>query len=234
MRSKKRKNQTKKKGKLFIYIGIILVLFSVSFLLYQKYKLHSMKDKATSLESLLVKNQAKNNKAKSDKQSGGEKTGSETIDETSIQGEVGEIYSSAIGVIRIDKIGVVLPIVEDTKIKSLKDGAGVLEGTDLPSSNENTVTVLAGHRGGRNEEQTFLKIDKLKDGDEIKITTKEEVLHYKVVGREIIEPTDWSKFTRQEGKTRLILMTCHPYPQNYQRLLVKAELIKDVENIEEN
>ncbi|MFX4065423.1 class C sortase [Enterococcus faecalis] len=144
--------------------------------------------------------------------------------------EIAEEYLSAIGVVRVDKIGVVLPILENASNQSLLEGAGIVEGTDLPSSKENIITVLAGHRGGGNEEQTFLNIDKLEKGDEIKVTTKEETLYYEVVGQEVIEPTDWSKFTREEGKTKLFLMSCHPYPKNYQRLLVKAELIKEAQN----
>ena len=70
--------------------------------------------------------------------------------------------------IRIDKIGIVLPILDNVSDQSLIEGVGIVEDTDLPSSKENTITVLAGHRGGRNEEQTFLNIDKLEQGDEIK------------------------------------------------------------------
>lgn len=69
-------------------------------------------------------------------------------------------------------------------------------------------------------------MDKLEKGDEIKVTTKEETLYYKVIGQEVTEPTGWSKFIREEEKTKLFLMSCHSYPQNYQRLLVKAELVK--------
>ncbi len=85
--------------------------------------------------------------------------------------------------------------------------------------------MLAGHRGGRNGDQSFLNIDKLEKDDEIKITTREQIFCYKVIGQEIIEPTDWNKFMREEGKTKLYLISCHPYPQNYQRIIVEAELV---------
>lgn len=111
------------------------------------------------------------------------------------------------------------------------EGSGIVEDTDIPTSEGNTITVLAGHRGGINETQSFLNIDKLENGDKLKITTREEELYYKVVYKEVIEPTDWSKFTREEGKTKLFLMACHPYPKNDKRLLVKAELIKNNEKI---
>ncbi|MDO5041560.1 MAG: class C sortase [Peptoniphilus sp.] len=136
-----------------------------------------------------------------------------------------EIPNSAVGVIRIDKIGVLMPILDNTSEKALLRGAGLLEETDLPSSKDNTIAVLAGHRGGRNESLSFIKIDKLINGDQIKITTAEETLYYSVVGWEVIEPNDWSKFTREEDKAKLILMACHPYPKNDKRLLIKSELI---------
>lgn len=196
-----------KSGKFLIYLGLLLVVFSVSFLVYQKNQLESKKEDAIHLEKALAQ---------------------ENVAEKGMeQNEASdEISASAVGVVRIDKLGVVLPILANTSEQALLDGVGVIESTDLPSSDENTITVLAGHRGGRGEDQTFLNINKLQNDDEIKITTREKVLRYKVVGQEIIAPTDWSKFTREEGKTKLILMSCHPYPQNYQRLLVKAELIQ--------
>lgn len=196
-----------KSGKFLIYLGLLLVVFSVSFLVYQKNQLESKKEDAIHLEKVLAQ---------------------ENVAEKGMeQNEASdEISASAVGVVRIDKLGVVLPILANTSEQALLDGVGVIESTDLPSSDENTITVLAGHRGGRGEDQTFLNINKLQNDDEIKITTREKVLRYKVVGQEIIAPTDWSKFTREEGKTKLILMSCHPYPQNYQRLLVKAELIQ--------
>lgn len=130
----------------------------------------------------------------------------------------------AIAVLRIDKLNLLAQVFDNTESGSLYDGVGVIESTDLPSSKLGTTCAIAGHRGGVNEELSFLNIDKLEFGDEIKITTKDEVLVYKVTGSEIIEPDDWSKFTREEDKSKLVLMTCHPYPTDKERLLVYSEL----------
>lgn len=130
----------------------------------------------------------------------------------------------AIAVLRIDKLNLLAQVFDNTKSGSLYDGVGVIESTDLPSSKPGTTCAIAGHRGGVNEELSFLNIDKLEFGDEIKITTKDEVLVYKVTGSEIIEPDDWSKFTREEDKSKLVLMTCHPYPTDKERLLVYSEI----------
>lgn len=130
----------------------------------------------------------------------------------------------AIGVLRIDKLNLLAQVFDNTESGSLYDGVGVIESTELPSSKPGTTCAIAGHRGGVNEELSFLNIDKLEIGDEIKITKKDEVLVYKVTGSEIIEPDDWSKFTREEDKSKLVLMTCHPYPTDKERLLVYSEI----------
>ena len=135
----------------------------------------------------------------------------------------------AIAVIRIDKIGVLAQVFDNDKQSTLRKGVGVIETTDMPSSELGTCSAIAGHRGGVNEDLSFLNIDQLGDGDEIKVTTKDEVLVYKVTGSEVIEPDDWSKFTRDQSKSRLILMACHPYPKNDKRILIYTELEKSEE-----
>lgn len=225
----KRRNQTKKSGILLIYCGIFLIVLSTGFLIYQNQRLEEKKEETIHLETHLTQDIKTKQGEEQEEKKEERKEEIATPTNTPLNDEEDEITSSAIGVIRIDKIGIVLPILDNASSQSLIEGAGIVEDTDLPSSKGNTITVLAGHRGGRNENQTFLNINKLEQGDEIKVTTKEDILYYKVVGQEVIEPTDWSKFTREEGKTKLFLISCHPYPQNYQRLLIKAELIKDTE-----
>lgn len=225
----KRRNQTKKSGILLIYCGIFLIVLSTGFLIYQNQRLEEKKEETIHLETHLTQDIKTKQSEEQEEKKEERKEEIATPTNTPLNDEEDEITSSAIGVIRIDKIGIVLPILDNASSQSLIEGAGIVEDTDLPSSKGNTITVLAGHRGGRNENQTFLNINKLEQGDEIKVTTKEDILYYKVVGQEVIEATDWSKFTREEGKTKLFLISCHPYPQNYQRLLIKAELIKDTE-----
>lgn len=206
-------------SKLLIAVGFIFIVFSIAFLFLNHKRIELKKEESINLEKQIKQELPPfENYEKKDetKQSAAPK---DSIEDT------------AIGVLRIDKIGVITPISDNTSEQSLLAGSGIVEDTDMPTSEENTITVLAGHRGGINETQSFLNIDKLEKGDELKITTREEELYYKVVDKEVIEPTDWSKFTREEGKTKLFLMACHPYPKNDKRLLVKAELIKNGEEI---
>lgn len=209
-------------SKFLLAVGLIFIVFSIAFLFLKHKRIELKKEESINLEKQIkqelppFENYEQENKPEEIEQNVASKD---------------SIKDKAIGVLRIDKIGVITSISDNTSEQSLLEGSGIVEDTDIPTSEENTITVLAGHRGGINETQSFLNIDKLEKGDELKITTREEELYYKVVYKEVIEPTDWSKFTREEGKTKLFLMACHPYPKNDKRLLVKAELIKNNEKI---
>lgn len=209
-------------SKFLIVVGLIFIVFSIAFLFLNHKRIKLKKEESINLEKQIkqelppFENYEQENTPEEIEQNVASKD---------------SIKDRAIGVLRIDKIGVITPISDNTSEQSLLEGSGIVEDTDIPTSEENTITVLAGHRGGINETQSFLNIDKLEKGDELKITTREEELYYKVVDKEVIEPTDWSKFTREERKVKLFLMACHPYPKDDKRLLVKAELIKNDEKI---
>lgn len=221
----KRKNN---RGKFYIIIGLIFIIAGMSFIGYQKYRLVQRNKAAKDLEVRMQAKASENKKLDvigfNKDESKDETTDTEIVDE----GDTDLLdKEDALAVIRIDKLDILLPIYPSTREKYLMDGVGIIETTDKPVSESGTTCALAGHRGGYNEEDSFLHIDKLEEGDEIKITTTEEVLTYKVYEKEIIKPDDWSKFNREEGKTKLVLMTCHPYPYDYERLLVKAYLVEN-------
>ena len=221
----KRKNN---RGKFYIIIGLIFLVAGMSFIGYQKYRLAQRNKAAKDLEEKMQASVDKNKKPDVlDFEKDDPKEDLTNVDETADDGDEDLLKDEALAVIRIDKLDILLPIYPTTSEKYLRDGVGIIETTDKPMSKAGTTCALAGHRGGYNEEDSFLHIDKLEEGDEIKITTAEEVLTYRVYEKEIIKPDDWSKFTREEDKTKLILMTCHPYPYDYERLLVKAYLIEE-------
>lgn len=226
----------RKKLNIIQIIGIVLIVSSISYFGYstlrvldRKAEIEQQKQdfiqavKAGDLKDQKSKNGSESERAK-DKvlvenlNDDGSANNASYVDEA--------LLSQAIGYIEIKTLHVILPIFSETSKEALSAGVGVVETTDAPSDQANTVSVIAGHRGGYNGQQSFLHINKLRQGDTIEVTTKEKVLTYQVVGQEVIASTDWSKFTREKDQATLILMSCHPYPQNYQRLLVKAVLIK--------
>lgn len=214
MKSSKNKNR---QGKFLIILGISLLLIGAAIPIKVHFKNEKQKKVAMAMEEAMLKEA--NKKKAAAKKPAAEKSAAKAPQEDAIA------YENAIGVIRIDKIDVVLPIFDNTSKKNLLLGAGVVKTTDPPSRSKNTITVLAGHRGSGKGLDFFLHINKLAPGDEIKITTRKQVLYYKVMGDEVVEPNDWSRFIREEDKTKLYLMSCHPYPKNDKRLLVKSELV---------
>ena len=217
MKSSKHKNR---QGKFLILLGISLLLIGAAIPVKVHLKNEKQKKIALAMEEAMLK-EASKKKAAAKKPAAAEKDAgaAKSLQEDAIT------YENALGVIRIDKIDVVLPIFDNTSKKNLLLGVGVVKTTDPPSTEKNTITVLAGHRGSGKGLDFFLHINKLEPGDEIKITTRKQVLYYKVMGDEVVEPNDWSRFIREEDKTKLYLMSCHPYPKNNKRLLVKSELV---------
>ena len=209
------------KNRIFTILGALLIICSAFWIF--SIKQNENKKRADALE---VEKNFEQSISLDEKKDESQEDINLTLDDAKEDGVERDVIKSdkAIGVLRIDKLNLLAQVFDNTESDSLYDGVGIIESTDLPSSKPGTTCAIAGHRGGVNEELSFLNIDKLEVGDEIKITTKDEVLVYKVTGSEIIEPDDWSKFTRDEDKSKLVLMTCHPYPTDKERLLVYSEL----------
>lgn len=209
------------KNNLFIILGIVLILFSAIYFVNIKQSQQAKRQDALKVEKEFQNIINEDESAVIDE----EKDDKSEDDTEPVADEIRS--EKAVAVIRIDKLKLLAQVFDNTDKATLYEGVGIIETTDLPSSQLGTTCALAGHRGGVNEDLSFLNIDQLVDGDEIKVTTKDEVLVYKVTGSEVIEPDDWSKFTRDEKESKLILMTCHPYPKNDKRLLVYAELANE-------
>lgn len=209
------------KNNLFIILGIVLILFSAIYFVSIKHNQEIKREDALKVEKEFQNIINEDESAVIDEEKEDDKIQADT------ELVADEIRSDkAVAVIRIDKLKLLAQVFDNTDRATLYEGVGIIETTDLPSSQLGTCSAIAGHRGGVNEDLSFLHIDKLENGDEVKVTTKDEVLVYKVTGSEVIEPDDWSKFTRDEDKSRLILMACHPYPKNDKRILIYTELEK--------
>lgn len=116
-----------------------------------------------------------------------------------------------------------MPIYLGANKEILKKGVGHVPGTDLPFSGPGTHTVLSAHRGyyGAN---LFLYINYLKQGDLIYINYLGNTAAYRILGNEIVEPSQIDKLVEkpQDDSEILTLLTCHPLPSLNQRLLVHA------------
>lgn len=136
------------------------------------------------------------------------------------------IDSDILGYITILKIDVKLPIYNGANQKNMAKGAAYLANTSLPVGGDNTNCVIAAHTRYKGIHM-FKRITELEIGDEIYITNLWETLVYKVVETKVIDPIDSQNIYIKTGRSLVTLSTCHPYPKNYQRYLVYAELVEN-------
>jgi len=135
--------------------------------------------------------------------------------------------SSIIGYVKIDKIGVELPIYHGTSDEVLNVGVGHLEGTSLPVGGENTHSVMSAHRGLPSA-KLFTDLDRMEPGDTFQITVLDQVLTYQVDQVKVITPTEVEDLLIAEGKDYCTLFTCTPYGINTHRLLVRGIRIETI------
>jgi sortase A len=113
-------------------------------------------------------------------------------------------------------------VVEGTTPAALRAGTGHYPKTPLPGEPGNVA--IAGHRTtyGR----PFNRMDDLKPGDKIVLTTPIGKHTYEVTGKPfVVSPNDWTPITEYEkGGSFLTLTSCHPEGSAAYRIVVRAEL----------
>ncbi|GAA0564043.1 hypothetical protein GCM10010172_54320 [Paractinoplanes ferrugineus] len=136
-------------------------------------------------------------------------------------GLVGRLY-----IPKLDKEWVV---VNGVRPQDIKYAPGHYPDTALPGKIGNFS--VAGHR----IRKIFWRLDELNPGDVIGVETKDYWYVYKVYGQEIVKPSAIEvvaavpdKPTAKPTKALLTLTTCNPKFNNYQRLIVHAELASKV------
>ena len=133
-----------------------------------------------------------------------------------------------IGYLKIDCIGVELPIYHGTSDAVLNKGVGHLEGSSLPVGGENTHCIMSAHRGLPSS-KLFTDLDRVELGDTFQIVVLDQVLTYQVDFIKIIEPNDVSNMQIIEGGDYCTLFTCTPYGINTHRLVVRGIRIETIE-----
>ena len=132
-----------------------------------------------------------------------------------------------IGYIKIDRIGVELPIYHGTSDEVLNKGVGHLQGSSLPVGGANTHSVMSAHRGLPSS-KLFTDLDRMEIGDTFQIIVLDQVLTYQVDFIKVIEPNDLSDLQIIEGGDYCTLFSCSPYGINTHRLLVRGIRIETI------
>lgn len=133
-------------------------------------------------------------------------------------------FDPPLGVLKIPKLGLVVPVFDGTDELTLNQGVGRVAGTAQLGSAGNVG--IAGHRDG------FFRV--LKDiaiGDFIEVEVENRNLEYAVQSLEIVYPNSTDVLqTRSPDAYELTLVTCYPFyflGSAPQRFIVHATLIKD-------
>jgi len=130
-------------------------------------------------------------------------------------------FTPAIGILRIPKINVEVPVLEGTDDLILNRGVGHVNGTAYPGESGNVA--IAGHRDG-----FFRGLKDVVVGDKIELVTMHQTETYVIDRITIVERTDVSVL-QPRSHSSLTLITCYPFyfigsaPQRY---IVQA-FIKD-------
>ncbi len=128
----------------------------------------------------------------------------------------------AIATIGIPRIGVNKYVVAGVSVQDLRKGVGHFPNTPFPGQLGNSA--IAGHRTTYG--QPFYSLDKLRKGDEIKISTILGGSYvYRVTGSEEVGKNDYHVISDSDPKkATLTLVTCTPIGTASRRLVVHADL----------
>jgi sortase A len=127
---------------------------------------------------------------------------------------------SAVGRIRIPRIGVNFVVVSGTSTAALQSGPGIYPETSFPGAGH--TTAIAGHR--TTYLAPFRHIDELRAGDRIQLEMPYAHFVYAVTRSAVVPPTAVHLAEADWGYPRLVLSACTPLFSAEKRILVFARL----------
>lgn len=131
---------------------------------------------------------------------------------------------SAVGRIRIPRIGADFVVVKGTSTSDLQSGPGIYPETVFPGMAG--TTAIAGHR--TTYLAPFRHIDALRAGNTIGLDMPYAHFTYTVLGKRVVAPNDVEAAVGNVGYSRLVLSACTPLFSAAKRLLVFARLTRVV------
>ncbi|MEO5679192.1 MAG: class E sortase, partial [Acidimicrobiales bacterium] len=126
---------------------------------------------------------------------------------------------SAVAVLRIPRVGLDKAVVEGVDLSDLRKGPGHYAGTPLPGQPGNAA--IAGHRTTYGA--PFFRLDEMKPGDPIFVSTLQGAFRYEVTKVFVVKPSEVEVLNPTTGN-QLTLTTCNPRFSAAQRLVVVADL----------
>jgi sortase A len=131
---------------------------------------------------------------------------------------------SAVGRIRIPRIGADFVVVKGTDTSDLESGPGIYSETVFPGMAG--TTAIAGHR--TTYLAPFRHVDQLRAGSRIMLNMPYAHFTYTVIAKKVVAPTDVHAAVANVGYSRLVLSACTPLFSAAKRLLIYARLTRTV------
>jgi LPXTG-site transpeptidase (sortase) family protein len=128
------------------------------------------------------------------------------------------------------KVKIKAPIVNGTKDSDLDRGLGRHRTSAMPGENGNMV--ISGHRwkfGDNPSYKVFEDLDKLEEGDKVKVHYGGKVFEYEITGRGgVVSPNrkGGKKILRKYNQSMLTLYTCTPKRTSLRRLYYRAKFVR--------
>ena len=206
-------------------VGVLLVAAGVGcmgYALYAKYSVEQKKDELVAqYEDYINWVNDSELDVEQIEQSISEQPMPETVDEKGLQSM--QIPNGILGIMEIEKIGLVVTLAEGTDNKSITLSVGHFPKTAMPGQVGNFAVV--GHRSYRYGAY-FNRLDELENGDIVRVKTVDGVFSYAVDSKMVVEPTETWVLEPSETAT-MTLVTCTPIRTATHRLIIKGHLIQE-------
>ena len=108
-----------------------------------------------------------------------------------------------VGRLEVPRIGISVMVLQGVAKATLIAGAGHVPGTPSPGSDGNVV--IAAHR-----DTFFRRLEGVRPGDRIRVTTVRRIYEYVVDSTEIVDPQD-TRVMESQARAELTLITCYPF-----------------------
>ena len=122
---------------------------------------------------------------------------------STVNSQSGESSLEPLGVLKISRVRLEVPILKGTDELTLNRGVGWISGTSLPGEEGNLG--IAGHR-----DSFFRRLQEIQVGDAIEVLTVEAKHVYKVNGMRVVSPSEIDVLRPRE-KSSVTLVTCYPF-----------------------
>lgn len=109
-----------------------------------------------------------------------------------------------LGRMDIPRLGMSIAILQGTSSRTLRLGAGHIEGTSLPGQAGNSG--IAGHR-----DTFFRRLKDIRRNDEIQLQTATGLIRYQVDWVKVVDPDDTTVLESSTVGSTLTLVTCYPF-----------------------